>query len=265
MQEIDKQEIDKQAKQLNEALAPLSLLARIELIAKKFPQAIFTTSLGLEDQVLTWAIAQQARELKIITLQTGRLFAETNELLAATKNRFSIDIAQITPDAAALKNYIEKFGIDGFYESIAARKACCDVRKVAPLRGVLKGTDAWITGLRSSQSQNRADIDFVSWDKSFSVMKFNPLADFVAGQISLLVAKYDIPINPLHQRNYPSIGCEPCTRAIKSGEHERAGRWWWESDQKQECGLHVSQANLPQTDLPRTGLPKTGLPPRQSQ
>ncbi|MCF6327952.1 MAG: phosphoadenylyl-sulfate reductase [Devosiaceae bacterium] len=228
----------------NKELKNMSLLQRLEMIADKFPKAVFTSSLGLEDQALTWAIAKNwaiangSRNIKIVTLQTGRLFLETIELIKTTNERFGLNIIELTPSAASVEEYSAKYGLNGFYDSIQARKACCDFRKIAPLKKGLEGADAWITGLRADQSGYRSQIEFAQWDKKFSLIKFNPLADFSSEKLGELIEENNIPVNPLHKRNYPSIGCEPCTRAIKPGEDERAGRWWWERDQNQECGLH---------------------------
>ncbi len=231
-----------QLEKFNKDFSELPLLQRLELIAQRFPKAVFTSSLGLEDQALTWAIAKNARNIKIITLQTGRLFAETIELIKTTKQRFGLNIIELTPSPTSVEEYTAKHGLNGFYDSIEARKTCCAVRKIAPLKKGLEGADAWITGLRADQSANRSEIEFAQWDEKFSLIKFNPLADFSSKQIGDLIEENNIPINPLHKRNYPSIGCEPCTRAIKPGEDERAGRWWWERDQNQECGLHEPES-----------------------
>jgi len=237
-----------QLEKFNKDFSELSLLQRLELIANKFPNAVFTSSLGLEDQALTWAIAKNwaivngSQNIKIITLRTGRLFPETIELIKTTNERFGMNIIELTPSAASVEAYTTQYGLNGFYDSIEARKACCDFIKITPLKKGLKGADAWITGLRADQSGYRNQIEFAQWDEKFSLIKFNPLADFSIEQIGELIKENNIPINPLHKRNYPSIGCEPCTRAIKPGEDERAGRWWWERDQNQECGLHEPQA-----------------------
>ncbi len=230
----------------NEKLAPLSLKERLNFIVCKYSKTVFTTSLGLEDQVITDAIARTPKSIEIITLQTGRLFPEVLELIKTTKKRYGVDIKEFTPNEKSLDKYIGKYGNNGFYESLELRKKCCFVRKVEPLERALKNADAWITGLRATQSNNRQDIVFAKYDADFDLMKFNPLADFTSEMILQIVEENQIPINPLHKKGYPSIGCEPCTRAIRVGEEQRAGRWWWEqeSDGKKECGLHVSQANI---------------------
>ena len=233
---------------LNKDLSRLTVLQRIQFIAGKFDRVVFTSSLGMEDQVLTWAIAKNRAgskipdNIRIITLQTGRLFPETIELIKTTSEHFGLEIIELTPDRQDSEDYVQKYGLNGFYESVQARKACCHFRKIAPLEKGLNGADAWITGLRADQSEYRNATEFAQWDEKLSLVKFSPLADFSMGQIVELVERNDIPVNPLHKRNYPSIGCEPCTRAIKPGEDERAGRWWWEQNQNQECGLHEPQA-----------------------
>lgn len=224
---------------LNEEFASIELEERMRRIAEHYPQSVFTSSLGMEDQVLTWAIAVSGAPIRVVTLETGRLFSETLSLLQITRERYGIEIEEFTPNQGELDLYQAKFGIDGFYNSVVARKACCDVRKLRPLKKALAAADAWVTGLRRSQSGNRASTAFVEWDEVRQLIKFNPLADWSAEQIQQAVSAHEIPVNPLHFRGYPSIGCEPCTRAIKPGEQERAGRWWWEQDNSRECGLHA--------------------------
>jgi len=231
------------ADKLNNELLPLSLEKRLALVTKNFLKPTFTTSLGMEDQVLTWAIATYGKSIKLSTLQTNRLFPETLSLIEATKERYEIAINEFTPDHKAVAEYTKEFGENGFYDSIKARKKCCEIRKVIPLKNALEGADAWITGLRREQSANRNAVPIAEWDDERQLIKLNPLADWTKQDLKSAITEHNIPINPLHQRNYPSIGCEPCTRAIKLGESERAGRWWWELDDKQECGLHVSKAH----------------------
>ncbi len=228
------------ANQLDDKLSLLPMHKRISLIAEVFSKPIFTTSLGMEDQVLTWAIATHGKSINISTLQTGRLFPETLELIQITNQRYSIAITEFMPDESAVFEYKEHHGNNGFYNSIEARKKCCEIRKVIPLGKALEGADAWVTGLRREQSNNRNLVPMAQWDDERQLVKLNPIADWTKQDLETAVAAHEIPINPLHKRNYPSIGCEPCTRAIKPGEPERAGRWWWEQDDKQECGLHVS-------------------------
>ncbi|MGE0586259.1 MAG: phosphoadenylyl-sulfate reductase [Flavobacteriaceae bacterium] len=228
---------------LDRDLAALGLGERLALIARIFGNAVFTTSLGIEDQVISWAVGVHAPSIRLATLQTGRLFPETVALIAETNERFGLKIEEYQPAAADIEAYKGQYGLNGFYDSIEARHACCNFRKVKPLKRALAGADAWITGLRRSQSDNRAHVPFAEWDEANGLVKLNPLADWTVDDMKAAVAANDIPVNPLHARGYPSIGCEPCTRAIRPGEPERAGRWWWENDEKRECGLHVPEAS----------------------
>jgi len=225
---------------LNRQMVYLSLAERLVLIAENYKQAIFTTSLGEEDQMLTATIGNANLDIDIVTLNTGRLFPETIELLDQTQKHFSVNIKEYSPLNSDVDAYISEHGKDGFYNSLTARLSCCHIRKVIPLQKALNSASAWISGLRREQSQNRVDIPFAEWSDDYQLVKFNPLADWSREQLLEAIAKENIPINPLHGRGYPSIGCAPCTRAIKPGEHERAGRWWWENENHQECGLHLS-------------------------
>lgn len=213
---------------------------RLALLAQTGRNVVFTSSLGIEDQVLTAAIAGAALPIRIVTLQTGRLFDETLSLIDQTESRFGIKIEQFHPDTAAVADYIESHGRDGFYDSVEARHACCAIRKLEPLARALQGADIWITGLRRGQSGNRAEVPFAAWDDGRRLIKANPLADWSDEQARSYAADHDVPVNPLHARGYPSIGCAPCTRAVHPGEPERAGRWWWEQDDRRECGLHLA-------------------------
>ncbi|MCB1476337.1 MAG: phosphoadenylyl-sulfate reductase [Rhodobiaceae bacterium] len=243
---------------LDRELAARDLGERLAFIAETFGNAVLTTSLGLEDQVLSWAVSEHARSIRLATLQTGRLFPETVALIATTNARFGLEIEEYLPEAADIESYKSQYGLNGFYDSVEARHACCNIRKVKPLKKALAGADAWITGLRRSQSDNRAHVPFAEWDEANGLVKLNPLADWTADAMQAAIAEHDIPVNPLHARGYPSIGCEPCTRAIRPGEPERAGRWWWENDEKRECGLHVPEASpLPNaSQLPENAATK---------
>ncbi|WP_354433285.1 phosphoadenylyl-sulfate reductase [Martelella mangrovi] len=227
---------------LEKTLAGLDLDDRLRLIAETGRPAVLTTSLGIEDQVLTAAIAMARLPIRIVTLDTGRLFDETSQLIDDTEQRFNITIERYTPDAQAVAGYIVEYGKNGFYESVEARHACCHVRKLEPLARALDGMSYWVTGLRRGQSGNRASTPFAEDDPARHLTKINPLADWSIEDVRAFAEEHDVPLNPLHARGYPSIGCEPCTRAVKPGEPERAGRWWWENDAKRECGLHVAGA-----------------------
>ena len=227
---------------LDEQLAALDLAGRLALVANLGGRAVFTTSLGIEDQVITAAIGLDRLPITVSTLETGRLFAETLALMNETEDRFGIGIERYRPTQDDIDTYAAKYGLNGFYESVEARHACCHVRKIVPLSKALDGASVWVTGLRRSQSGNRANTPFAEYDSERNLIKVNPLADWSIDDINAYVEKQAVPTNPLHKRGYPSIGCEPCTRAIKPGEPERAGRWWWENDEKRECGLHVPEA-----------------------
>jgi phosphoadenosine phosphosulfate reductase len=209
---------------------------------------VLTTSLGIEDQVITHVIGLNRFDIDVVTLETGRLFPETLQLISDTEARYGISIKRYYPEKADIDAYVAQYGMNGFYDSVEARHACCGVRKVKPLARALAGASVWITGLRRGQSGNRADTPFVEFDAERNLLKVNPLADWSIDKINALVKDEAVPVNPLHARGYPSIGCEPCTRAIKPGEPERAGRWWWENDEKRECGLHVPEAALSSLD-----------------
>jgi phosphoadenosine phosphosulfate reductase len=234
--------LQEKAETLNRVLAALSLNARLAHVAGLGQRVVFTTSLGIEDQVITHAIATSARSIQIATLETGRLFPETFDLIGITEKRYDISIARFVPEQSDIEAYAARYGLNGFYDSIEARHTCCGVRKVKPLARALEGADVWVTGLRRGQSGNRADTPFADYDAERDLIKINPLADWDLAAITALVEKEAVPVNPLHARGFPSIGCEPCTRAIKPGESERAGRWWWENDETRECGLHVPEA-----------------------
>ncbi|WP_129793136.1 phosphoadenylyl-sulfate reductase [Sphingosinicella sp. CPCC 101087] len=200
---------------------------------------VFTTSFGLEDQAITHMIAAAGLDIDLVTLDTGRLFPSTYELWKQTEARYGLAVRAFRPDPAAVESYVAANGLDGFYASKDARLACCEIRKVEPLKRALQGAAAWVTGLRADQSATREAVPPAAWDEGYGLVKAAPLFDWSRDQVAAYVAAEDVPINKLHARGYPSIGCEPCTRAIRPGEPERAGRWWWENDASRECGLHV--------------------------
>ena len=220
-------------------LAPLHLEERLQRVAAAGLRAVFTSSLGIEDQVITAAIARSGAAIDIVTLDTGRLFSETAALIAETEARYGIAIRRYRPKQDDISTYVARYGRDGFYDSVEARRACCEIRKLRPLAGALEGVSIWVTGVRRGQSGARAQTPLAEGDTARRLVKVNPLADWSLEQVKAYATAHDVPLNPLHARGYASIGCEPCTRALKPGEPERAGRWWWESDQARECGLHV--------------------------
>ncbi|MBI5230734.1 MAG: phosphoadenylyl-sulfate reductase [Coriobacteriales bacterium] len=198
----------------------------------------FATSLGPEDQVLTDMLASRAPAMKVFTLDTGRLFPETYDLLDRTSTRYGVDIHGYFPDAADVEKLVRSGGVNSFRQSVEARKRCCAVRKVAPLRRALADLDVWVCGLRAEQSQTRQDLSAVEWDEANGLIKVSPLFDWTESDVWRYIREHDVPDNPLHDEGFRSIGCQPCTRATLPGEDERAGRWWWESLEHKECGLH---------------------------
>ncbi|EAZ82236.1 ATP synthase F0, A subunit [Algoriphagus machipongonensis] len=221
--------------QLNE----LSAQEGLALIADLFPGKVtFSTSLGQEDQVITQLIAEAHLPISIFSLDTGRLFPETLDLLARTEAKYKQNIKVYYPNTESIEKLVSEIGINGFYESVENRKSCCFVRKVEPLKRALAGNEVWVTGLRAEQSANRSDMNRIEWDEGNQILKFNPLLDWTFDEMIEYINEKKIPYNPLHDKGFISIGCAPCTRAISAGEDPRAGRWWWE-DSKKECGLHA--------------------------
>lgn len=219
-------------------LASLSAEEGLKLVADLFPgKVVFSTSLGQEDQVITQLIASQKIPIQIFSLDTGRLFPETLELLSRTESKYKTRIKVYYPETASVEKLVEDIGINGFYESVENRKSCCFVRKVEPLKRALAGNTVWVTGLRAEQSANRSEMKRIEWDEANQIIKYNPLLDWTFDQMIAYIEEHKILYNPLHDQGFISIGCAPCTRAILPGEDARAGRWWWE-DSKKECGLH---------------------------
>lgn len=224
---------------LESQLASLSAEEGLKLVADLFPgKVVFSTSLGQEDQVITQLIASQNLPIQIFSLDTGRLFPETLELLSRTESKYKTRIKVYYPETASVEKLVEDIGINGFYESVENRKSCCFVRKVEPLKRALAGNAVWVTGLRAEQSANRSEMKRIEWDEANQIIKYNPLLDWTFDQMISYIEEQKIPYNPLHNQGFISIGCAPCTRAILPGEDARAGRWWWE-DSKKECGLHA--------------------------
>jgi phosphoadenosine phosphosulfate reductase len=200
---------------------------------------VFTTSFGIEDQLIAHHVFSGGLPIEVATLDTGRLFPSTYEVWQATEERYGVRIRAYYPDSEAVAAMVADAGINGFYFSKAARLACCGVRKVEPLGRALAGASAWITGLRSDQSGIRASVPLSSWDEERRLVKLAPLFDWTRERVAAECAALGVPVNALHAGGFLSIGCQPCTRAVASGEPERAGRWWWEADSARECGLHV--------------------------
>ena len=218
--------------------------ATLERIASDFSPAVFASSLAAEDMVLTDLILRAKLPIRIFTLETGRLHQETLGMLGRIHEGYGHNVEAYRPDPAAVDAYVQQNGLNAFYDSVEMRKECCRIRKVDPLNRALAGQRAWITGQRRAQSATRTELAVQEDDAAHGMAKFNPLADWSEEDVWHYIRSNDVPYNPLHDRGYPSIGCEPCTRAIQPGEDVRAGRWWWENPESKECGLHVVDGKL---------------------
>ncbi|MCX6206847.1 MAG: phosphoadenylyl-sulfate reductase [Bacteroidetes bacterium] len=199
---------------------------------------VFSSSFSFEDQVITHMIASQKLPIQIFTLDTGRLFAETYSVWNSTIDRYQTPIKAYYPNPVFLEPFVHEKGPSAFYDSVENRKECCYIRKVEPLKRALAGNDIWVTGLRAEHSSARQDLQQIEWDESNQIIKYHPILNWSTEQVAAYIQENNIPYNPLHDKGFVSIGCAPCTRAIKEGEDFRAGRWWWEDANKKECGLH---------------------------
>jgi phosphoadenosine phosphosulfate reductase len=207
---------------------------------KEFGNKIaLSNSMGAEDQVLTDMICKIDKNTTIFTLDTGRIFPETYDLIDRTNKRYGIKIQVYFPKAENVEQMVNKKGINLFFDSIENRKECCHIRKIEPLTRAFKGLDVWICGLRREQSVTRTNVNMVEWDENNGLVKFNPLVDWSEEEMWDYIKANKVPYNKLHDQGFPSIGCQPCTRAIAEGEDIRAGRWWWENPESKECGLHA--------------------------
>jgi phosphoadenosine phosphosulfate reductase len=200
----------------------------------------FSTSLGLEDQAILHAIAASGADIDVFTLDTGRLFPEVLETVEISELRYGLRIRLVAPEASEVEELVARDGVFGFRHSVENRKGCCDIRKVRPLNRALRGAQGWISGLRREHSDERASVPLAEWDAARGLTKVNPVADWSGARLTAYIAANNIPVNPLHARGFVSIGCATCTRAVQPGEHPRAGRWWWENEEKKECGLHLN-------------------------
>jgi phosphoadenosine phosphosulfate reductase len=227
---------------IEDQAATLSVDELFGFLAKEFPgEVTFSTSFSYEDQVITHKILSNRLPIKIFTLDTGRLFPETYSVWTATNEKYNTHIKAYYPDHALLEEFIAEKGPNSFYESVENRKQCCFIRKVDPLKKALKNNKIWITGLRAEHSPDRQNLAQVEWDEGNEIIKYHPLLHWTTDEVKESINQYKIPYNPLHDKGFVSIGCAPCTRAIKAGEDFRAGRWWWEDNSKKECGLHPHQ------------------------
>ncbi len=223
----------------NEDLSGKSAEEIISFFTSDYPGKVaFATSLSAEDQVIISMIAALKADVKVFTLDTGRLFQETYDLLDLTVKKYKVPIHVQFPDSGRVEEMVRTKGINLFYESVENRKLCCYLRKVEPMRRALEGMEVWFSGLRKDQSVTRKDLKLVEEDTQFNKIKVSPLAGWSHDEVWEFIRKNYIPYNPLHDQGFPSIGCLPCTRAIQPGEDERSGRWWWELPENKECGIH---------------------------
>lgn len=229
---------------IDELVLQISRLTEQEalaFLAQAFPgQVTFSSSFSFEDQAISHFILDAQLPISIFTLDTGRLFAETYAVWSSTNERYNTQVKAYYPDASSLQNFVNQNGPNAFYASPENRKACCQIRKVEPLQRALAGNRIWVTGLRAEHSPFRNTLQQLEWDEVNGVIKFHPLLHWTTEAVKDFIAMHNIPYNVLHDRGFVSIGCAPCTRAIKPGEDFRAGRWWWEDASKKECGLHVT-------------------------
>ncbi|MEQ1915653.1 MAG: phosphoadenylyl-sulfate reductase [Gallionella sp.] len=209
--------------------------------AREFAPATFANSLGAEDMVLTDLIAKFQPDIVMFSLDTGRLPQETYDLMQAVRESYSVPLHIYFPESEQVESYVAQNGVNGFYDSVENRKACCHIRKVAPLKRALQGKKAWLTGMRRDQAVTRGGLAVSSFDADHGLQKFNPLLDWSNAEVWEYLKQNDVPYNKLHDRFFPSIGCAPCTRSVTPGEDIRSGRWWWENPENKECGLHVGK------------------------
>jgi phosphoadenosine phosphosulfate reductase len=238
---------EREVSELPYALSTLAAtsLQQLRDAAAKYKNVCYANSLGLESMVLTdliWAASPELLpEVEIFSIDTGRLFPETYELIERLRQRYGRALHMVYPDSAMVKTWVAANGIDGFRDGVAQRHSCCGIRKVAPFRAAIAGRKAWVTGIRKEQSASRAMSAPVEWDSTYGLYKISPLLDWTERDIWAYIRKRKLPYNRLHDAGYPSIGCAPCTRAVLPGDDERSGRWWWEQTESRECGLHPRQ------------------------
>jgi phosphoadenosine phosphosulfate reductase len=229
-----------QLKELKNQLDGFPIEDQLKKLVSLFPEkVIFTTSLGIEDQVITHKLFSNNIDVKVITLDTGRLFPQTYDVFSNTIIKYNKKISVYFPEYESVEKMVTEKGPFSFYQTVENRKECCRIRKVVPLNRALKGMECWISGIRAEQSDDRNNMDWLEYDKSKNLYKFYPLFNWTFDDIKNFVKENNVPYNSLHDKGFVSIGCEPCTRAVKPGEDFRSGRWWWENDGPKECGLHI--------------------------
>lgn len=227
--------------EIAEKIRGLDPVDGLKHFAAQYPgEIVFSTSFGWEDQVITHMIFANDIPIEVFTLETGRLFPETYYVWNRTLEIYNKPIKAYFPQAEAVQAMVNKKGPNSFYESVENRKECCGIRKVEPLKRALNGNKLWVTGIRSEQSLNRHDMTDLEWDEQNQMVKFHPIFYWSLDEVKAYIKKNNIVYNTLHDKGFPSIGCAPCTRAVREGEDFRAGRWWWEDQSKKECGLHAT-------------------------
>ena len=227
--------------EITQQLSKLSTIDKLKYLAQKYEgKIVFSTSFGWEDQVVTHLIFANKIPIKVFTLETGRLFPETYYVWNRTLEIYQQPIHAYFPKSDLLQDMVAAKGPNSFYESVENRKECCYIRKIEPLKRALAGNELWITGIRADQSSNREGMEDLEWDEGNQLLKFHPIFDWTLDDVKAYVKENNIVYNTLHDKGFPSIGCAPCTRAVREGEDFRAGRWWWEDQSKKECGLHAS-------------------------
>lgn len=227
--------------EIAEKIKGLDPVDALKFFASEYPgKIVFSTSFGWEDQVITHMIFANDIPIEVFTLETGRLFPETYYVWNRTLEIYKKPILAYFPQAEAVQEMVNKKGPSSFYESVENRKECCGIRKLEPLKRALNGSQLWVTGIRSEQSVNRHDMTNLEWDEQNQLIKFHPIFFWSLDEVKEYIKKNNIVYNTLHDKGFPSIGCAPCTRAVREGEDFRAGRWWWEDQSKKECGLHAT-------------------------
>jgi phosphoadenosine phosphosulfate reductase len=227
-------------KELNDQLKGKSIEENLSVLVSLFPgRIIFTTSLGIEDQVITHIIFKNKLDIKVATLDTGRLFPQTYDVLANTVKKYNRKIEVYFPDHESIEKLMTEKGPLSFFQSVENRKECCRLRKVIPLNRALSGMECWISGIRAGQSDDRSQMEWLEYDETRNLYKFYPLFNWSFDEVKEFIKENNVPYNSLHDKGYVSIGCEPCTRAVKPGHDFRSGRWWWENNGPKECGCHI--------------------------
>ncbi|MFI3282668.1 MAG: phosphoadenylyl-sulfate reductase [Rikenellaceae bacterium] len=226
-------------KELNAQMERLTPEEILSYFANQYKGEIaLSNSLSLEDQVLTDMICKIDPQMRIFTLDTGRVFPEAYDVIERTNKKYSKSIEIFFPNFESVEKMVAENSVNLFYESVEKRKLCCQIRKIEPLRRAFKGLKVWICGLRQEQSITRFGLNPVEWDEGNELIKVSPLYNWNSAKVREYIENHDVPYNPLCDKGFLSIGCQPCTRAVEPGEDERSGRWWWESPETKECGLH---------------------------